>query len=1024
VAKTLGPNKQVLSKSIIMQIQNYSTARRFSIFTAIIGLLIAITGFLVILAWKNDIDFLRTFGLGSIPIKANAGACFLLSGIALVLLQIPRPLSITLSRLFAVGIIFIGILSILEIVFSINFGIDEILFRKVFLSGLLNGPTRMALNTAICQVLTATILIFLSFRPSRLSFLLEFCFVLTISICIFGLIEFTLSLSQFSELSGYKNMAVIASILFLFMCTGIYLTFLSKTDIKITIDHKFFAGIIFTSTLVIFVSLLSSTSYRSLLQANTRTIHTQDIKNYLNLLFSDVLDIETGTQAYLVSNDKEYLSSLGKAKEDLKISMLQLKTLLRDNEKQVNRLDSLNRLILERVEHAELLISVISTEGKNAGVVLFQSNKGMILTDKIRILILKMKDDENQVLKERNQTEINHSKKTQTIVYLNLIIELVLLAFIFIVIRRNISQRNKAILKFQGLNEDLEMRVIERTEKLARSEERFRSTLENIQEGCQIIGHNWNYLFINEAAEKHNRRASGELIGKKYTEMWPGIQDTEVFRRLKDCMTTRVSDIMENEFVFPDGSRGWFDLRIQPVPEGIFILSTDITSRKQSENFDILANEILEHLNRHVDSELMISSIIASIKSKTGFEAIAIRLKDGEDFPYYKTIGFDEKFVETERYLCSSDRNGNIIHDRNGDPILNCMCGNILCGRVDSSKSFFTDGGSFRSNNTTLLLASTTPQERLARTRNRCNSAGYESVALVPLRSGKEIVGLLQMNDHRTNIFSEDIIPFFERLGASIGIALMRNKAENEINKLNEELENRVVVRTGQLLESNKELESFAYSVSHDLRAPLRHVIGFSEKLDSILKERNDSEINRLTGIIKNAATRMSRLIDELLVYSRLGRTELKTVLLALNPVIDEVIRESADLTSDRNITWKIKKLPDVNVDKTLIKLVFQNLVGNSIKFTRKKTNTVIEIDFEENSKEYTFFIRDNGAGFNMEYANKLFGVFQRLHTLEEFEGTGIGLATVQRIIKRHGGTVRAEGVENEGATFFFTIPR
>ncbi len=446
---------------------------------------------------------------------------------------------------------------------------------------------------------------------------------------------------------------------------------------------------------------------------------------------------------------------------------------------------------------------------------------------------------------------------------------------------------------------------------------------------------------------------------------------------------------------------------------------------KVGERQNILANEILEHLNRNTDSEVMITSIINSIRDKTGYEAVAIRLKEGEDFPYYATSGFSDAFVSAERFLCSRDSKGNIIRDKNNEPLLECMCGNILCGRIDASKSFFTTGGSFRSNNTTSLLTTTTDTDRMTRTRNRCNSSGYESVALIPLRSGSEIIGLLQLNDHRTDIFNERIIPFFERLGSSIGIAIMRNKAENELKELNIELESRVVERTEQLLDSNKELESFAYSVSHDLRAPLRHVIGFSEILEMELGDKNGPEIQRLTGTIKNSARKMSMLIDELLSYSRLGRTDLKTVTLSLNRIIDDVIAETNDLTHNRDINWKISKLPEVKADPMLLKLVFQNLINNSIKFTGKKENPVIEISYEDNKKtEYTFWIKDNGAGFNMEYVNKLFGVFQRLHKEEEYEGTGIGLAIVRRIIRRHNGAVWAEGAPDAGATFYFTLPK
>jgi PAS domain S-box-containing protein len=443
-----------------------------------------------------------------------------------------------------------------------------------------------------------------------------------------------------------------------------------------------------------------------------------------------------------------------------------------------------------------------------------------------------------------------------------------------------------------------------------------------------------------------------------------------------------------------------------------------------SEKQNLLANEILEHLNGNTDSVLMIQSVIKSIRESTGYEAVGIRLKNGEDYPYFQTDGFNADFVNSERFLCSYDKSGKIIRDASNNPLLECMCGNVLSNRVDASKSFFTEGGSFRSNNTTLLLATTTDNDRMARTRNRCNSSGYESVALIPLRSGSDIIGLLQLNDHRPNMFDETIIPFFERLGSSIGIAVMRNKAENELKSLNTELEKRVAERTEQLMYSNKELESFAYSVSHDLRAPLRHLTGFSEILESEIGGMMNPEIRRVTDIIKNAAKRMSHLIDDLLSYSRAGRNELRSETISLNPMIDEIIVEATETIKNRNIEWKINSLPDVKADKLLLRLVLQNLINNAIKFTSKKENAIIEINYrKENNGNTTYYIKDNGAGFNMDYAGKLFGVFQRLHTDKEFEGTGIGLATVLRILRKHGGTITAEGVVNEGAVFYFTMP-
>ncbi len=210
-------------------------------------------------------------------------------------------------------------------------------------------------------------------------------------------------------------------------------------------------------------------------------------------------------------------------------------------------------------------------------------------------------------------------------------------------------------------------------------------------------------------------------------------------------------------------------------------ISRDLTERKQAEHREKLAREVLELLNRPEGSTDIVRDILQLIKKNTGFEAVGIRLQEGDDFPYYETSGFPGDFIQAERYLCARDEEGKIIRDGQGNPVVECMCGNILRNRTDPTLTFFTEAGSFWSNCTTELLASTTEEDRQTRTRNRCNGEGYESVALIPLRSGDEIIGLLQLNDRRRNQFTLEMIRFLEGLGASIGIALSRKRAEKDL---------------------------------------------------------------------------------------------------------------------------------------------------------------------------------------------------------------------------------------------------
>jgi signal transduction histidine kinase len=247
-------------------------------------------------------------------------------------------------------------------------------------------------------------------------------------------------------------------------------------------------------------------------------------------------------------------------------------------------------------------------------------------------------------------------------------------------------------------------------------------------------------------------------------------------------------------------------------------------------------------------------------------------------------------------------------------------------------------------------------------------------------------------------------------------------KAKNDLRDLNEELEQKVIDRTAQLLSANKELESFSYSVSHDLRAPLRAIHGYSNMLKAKYESHLDTEANRLLNNILDNGKKMGRLIDELLAFSRLGRKEMIKVEIPVQQMVTDICSELKVEQGTRFIEFRIKDLSRAFGDIVTIKQVWLNLISNAIKYSRLKNRAVIEIGSEVKDHEIVYYVKDNGAGFDMQYADKLFGVFQRLHSDEEFEGTGVGLAIVHRIITKHGGRVWAEGKVDGGAIFYFTL--
>jgi PAS domain S-box-containing protein len=245
-----------------------------------------------------------------------------------------------------------------------------------------------------------------------------------------------------------------------------------------------------------------------------------------------------------------------------------------------------------------------------------------------------------------------------------------------------------------------------------------------------------------------------------------------------------------------------------------------------------------------------------------------------------------------------------------------------------------------------------------------------------------------------------------------------RKQAQDAMQELNEALER----RTADLEAANKELEAFTYSVSHDLRAPLRHVDGFSKMLLDESAAGLSEDAKRYLGYVRDGVIQMGQLVDDLLALARVGRKELSVQVTGLNSLVQDVVAEMKRDNPDRAIEWKVEPLPFVECDAALMKQVFANLLSNAVKYTRPRPKAVIEIGAWQENGQAAVFVRDNGVGFNMKYADKLFGVFQRLHRPEDFEGTGVGLATVQRVIHKHGGRVWVQAAVDQGATFYFTL--
>ncbi|TYQ12704.1 UNVERIFIED_CONTAM: PAS domain S-box-containing protein [Acetivibrio alkalicellulosi] len=296
------------------------------------------------------------------------------------------------------------------------------------------------------------------------------------------------------------------------------------------------------------------------------------------------------------------------------------------------------------------------------------------------------------------------------------------------------------------------------------------------------------------------------------------------------------------------------------------------------------------------------------------------------------------------------------------------------------------------------------------------------SYIYLPLLASDKLIGIINVGFSNEKDLEDQKIQIIKEIATQITLAVEQTHLRREMELHAVKLEERVRERTFQLESANKELEAFSYSVSHDLRAPLRAVNGYVQILIEDYESILDDEGKRICSVISSSAKQMGQLIDDLLSFSRIGRTNLEPSIVNMEQMAKSIYYELTSENNRNNISFNVENLPDAFVDTMLIRQVWINLISNAIKFSSKRESTVINISGMQQGDEIIYSVKDNGAGFNMKYVEKMFGVFQRLHSVKEFEGTGVGLAIVQRIINRHGGRVWAEGIEDEGATFYFSL--
>jgi PAS domain S-box-containing protein len=546
-----------------------------------------------------------------------------------------------------------------------------------------------------------------------------------------------------------------------------------------------------------------------------------------------------------------------------------------------------------------------------------------------------------------------------------------------------------------------------------KTERRYSTILKTIQSGFWIFDKEGKLLEVNDAYCKMSGYSREELLKMRISDVEAAETSAEVLRHI-ESVHQKGYEQFESRHRRRDGSVFDVDIRTTRLDaEGYrhatFVL--DITERKEAESNQALVAAILRMLNRGGDMHFVIGEMLRLIRESTCFDAVGLRLRKGEDYPYYEQNGFSDDFVREENFLCVKGGDGAIIRDADGKVTLECTCGLVLSGRTDPSMACFTGGGSFWTNKSTELLALTPEADPRTNPRNRCIHIGYQSVGLFPVRSGSEIVGLLQLNGRHEGRFTPELIRFFESLADNIGLALKRMLAEEQLKQLAEELER-----------SNRELEEFAHITSHDLREPLRAISGFIQLLDQRYKDKWDEKSKEYINFAANGAKRLEELLNGLLEYSRVQTQGQRAMPLPAGVALNAAIRNLQKSIDETGASITFDKLPDVNADGSQLTRVFRNLIDNAIKFHSDR-KPEIHIGYQKEGNYRQFSVRDNGIGIEPQNYERVFKIFQRLNTREQYPGYGVGLTICQKIVERHGGRIWVESQPGQGSTFYFTIP-
>lgn len=786
------------------------------------------------------------------------------------------------------------------------------------------------------------------------------------------------------------------------------------------------------------IGLLAFTSLRKMIEANRRIVHTHLAIEKLEDVLKILDDAETGQRGFLITGEPRYLEPYLPARAAAEQRLQEIAVLTRDNPRQRPRLDRLTMLVNKKFAELQETIDLRSGAGGFAAArAVVLSARGKQLMDDIRAVIAAMEQDENQLLARRESRAEASARATLVAIAIGLPLAILLCAVLAVLLTRHIAVplRQMTAVAEQLARGDLAVALpaVHRADEVGVLGESFARMTGWLQQMAGIAGQ----IAEGDLDVTVVPQSERDQLGHAFTSMTRNLCTlTTELRQREEWLRVTLSSIGDAvittdttecvTFLNPaaESLTGWSqqDAVGQPIQQVFTIINEltrvqadDIVGRVLRERATVaLANHtaLLARDGREIAIEDSAAPITDSAGNVTGVVLVFHNVTERRRA--------QEAVREREAQLSTMLENlseGVIACTIDGDVFQWNRAGLEMFGFDTLSEAQrnlpeFTDLFELRMLDGEIIPFEQWPLPRILRGEILLNW----DIRVLRISTGVERV----LSHNGSLVYGPD------------GQALMavftttdmteRRRIEEQLRKLTATLEQQVQERTAQLTAANKELEAFSYSVSHDLRAPLRGIDGFTKILYEQYGRNFDAQGQDYLLRVRKAAQRMGQLIDDMLNFSRIGRREMQRAPVDLSELAAAVVAEMRQREPDRQVQVDIHPGLEVSGDAGLLRIVLDNLLGNAWKFTGKTADARIEVGALRQGAEQVFFVRDNGAGFDMAYAEKLFIPFQRLHSEEEFPGTGIGLAIVQRIIVRHGGRVWAEGEEGKGATIFFTL--